>query len=61
MQVRNRILLGFCQPISTRGSIVMLTLGGIIDATLTTNKALSTLPMSIRVVAIAATTIRATV
>ena len=60
MQVRNLILLVFCQLISTTGSIVVVTLGGIIGATLTTNKALSTLPMSMMVVAIAATTIPAT-
>mgnify|MGYP001819058877 CR=1 FL=1 len=60
MQVRNLILLVACQLISTTGSIVMVTLGGIIGATLTTNKALSTLPLSMMVVAIAATTIPAT-
>ena len=60
MQVRNLILLVVCQLISTTGSIVMVTLGGIIGATLTTNKALSTLPLSMMVVAIAITTIPAT-
>lgn len=38
----------------------MVMLGGIIGATLTTNKAFATLPMSVMVIAIAATTIPAT-
>ena len=38
----------------------MVTLGGIIGSTLSTNKALATLPLSMMVVAIAATTIPAT-
>lgn len=38
----------------------MVTLGGIIGATLVTNKAFSTLPLSMMVVAVAATTIPAT-
>lgn len=61
MQVRNLIILVACQLISATGSIVMVTLGGIIGSTLTTNKALSTLPLSMMVVAIAATTIPATI
>jgi len=60
MQVRNLSLLVTCQLISTTGSIVMVTLGGIIGSTLAANKAFATLPLSMMVVAIAATTIPAT-
>jgi MFS family permease len=60
MQVRNLSILVVCQMISTTGSIVMVTLGGIIGSTLTTNKAFATLPLSMMVIAIAATTIPAT-
>ncbi len=60
MQVRNLLILVSCQLISATGSIVMVTLGGIIGSTLTANKALSTLPLSMMVVAVAATTVPAT-
>ncbi len=60
MQVRNLSVLIFCQLISTTGSIVMVTLGGIIGAQLATHKAFATLPLSVMVIAIAATTIPAT-
>ncbi len=60
MQVRNLVILVVCQLISATGSIVMVTLGGIIGSTLANNKALSTLPLSMTVVAVAATTIPAT-
>jgi len=60
MQARNLSLLVTCQLISTTGSIVMVTLGGIIGSTLATNKAFATLPLSMMVIAIAATTIPAT-
>ena len=60
LQVRNLIILVMCQLISTTGSIVMVGLGGIIGSTLSTNKAFATLPLSMMVVAIAATTIPAT-
>lgn len=60
MQVRNLIILVVCQLISATGSIVMVTLGGIIGSTLTTNKAFATLPLSMMVVAVAVTTIPAT-
>ncbi len=60
MQVRNLVILVACQLISATGSIVMVTLGGIIGSTLVTNKAFSTLPLSMMVVAVAATTIPAT-
>ncbi|MGI9238899.1 MAG: MFS transporter [Woeseiaceae bacterium] len=60
MQARNLSLLVTCQLISTTGSIVMVTLGGIIGSTLASNKAFATLPLSMMVIAIAATTIPAT-
>lgn len=60
MQVRNLVILVVCQLISATGSIVMVTLGGIIGSSLVTNKAFSTLPLSMMVVAVAATTIPAT-
>jgi MFS family permease len=60
MHVRNLTILVACQLISATGSIVMVTLGGIIGSTLSTNKAFATLPLSMMVVAIAATTIPAT-
>ena len=60
MQKRNLIILVFCQLISATGSIVFVTLGPIIGANLTTNQALSTLPVSLMVVAVAATTVPAT-
>lgn len=60
MQVRNLIILVVCQLISATGSIVMVTLGGIIGSMLATNKAFATLPLSMMVVAVAITTIPAT-
>jgi len=60
MQRRNLVLLVFCQLISATGSIVFVTLGGIIGATLTENLAWSTLPISVMVLATAATTVPAT-
>jgi len=60
MQVRNLSILVVCQLISTSGSIVMVMLGGIIGSELSMNKAYATLPLSMMVVAIAATTIPAT-
>tara|TARA_R110000782_G_scaffold24387_7_gene63559 strand:+ start:707 stop:1900 length:1194 start_codon:yes stop_codon:yes gene_type:complete len=60
MQVRNLSVLIVCQLISTTGSIVMVTLGGIIGTDLATNKAFATLPLSVMVIAVAATTIPAT-
>jgi MFS family permease len=59
MQVRNLSILVVCQLISTSGSIVMVMLGGIIGSQLATNKAFATLPLSMMVVAVAATTIPA--
>ncbi len=60
MQVRNLSILVVCQLISTSGSIVVVMLGGIIGSDLATNKAFATLPMSMMVLAVAATTIPAT-
>jgi MFS family permease len=61
MQKGNLIILVFCQLISATGSIVMVTLGGIIGSTLAGNQAFATLPVSLMVVAVAATTIPATI
>ncbi len=60
MLPRNLVLLFLCQLISATGSIVMVTLGGIIGATLTANPGLATLPVSMMVVAVAGTSIPAT-
>jgi MFS family permease len=60
MQYRNLTILVVCQLISATGSIVFVTLGGIIGATLTSNLAWATLPVSIMVLAVAATTVPAT-
>jgi len=61
MQKGNLVILVFCQLISATGSIVMVTLGGIIGSTLAGNLALSTLPISMTVVAVALTTVPATI
>lgn len=53
------ILIG-CQLISATGSIVIVTLAGIIGASLSDKPAWATLPVSMTVVAIALTTIPAT-
>ncbi|MDJ0751678.1 MAG: MFS transporter [Woeseiaceae bacterium] len=60
MQARNLYVLVACQLISATSTITFVTLGGIIGAQLTTNKALVTLPLSLMVVAVAATTVPAT-
>ena len=60
VQKNNLVILVFCQLISATGSIVMVTLGGIIGSQLSGNPAWATLPVSMMVVAIAATTIPAT-
>lgn len=59
MSYRNLSILFVCQLISATGSIVLITLGGIIGSTLSDNKALATLPVSLMVVSVAATTIPA--
>ncbi len=61
MQKGNLIILVVCQLISATGSIVVVTLGGIIGATLAPDPAWSTLPISMMVVAVAATTVPATI
>src|SRR6056300_395588 len=59
MQARNLMVLVSCQLISATTTTTLVTLGGIIGTTLTSNKALVTLPMSLMVVAIAATAVPA--
>lgn len=59
VQVRNLVILVCCQLISATGSIVFVTLGGIIGATLASNRAWATLPISTTVVVTALTTIPA--
>ncbi len=59
MSYRNLSILFVCQLISATGSIVLVTLGGIIGSTLSENKALATLPVSLMVVSVAATAIPA--
>ncbi len=60
MQVRNLSILVVCQLISTSGSIVMVMLAGIIGSELASNKAFATLPLSMMVLAVAATAVPAT-
>lgn len=60
MQKRNLAILVVCQVISATGSIVIVTLGGVLGATLAEDPAWATLPLSMMVVATAATTIPAT-
>ncbi|MDZ7769372.1 MAG: MFS transporter [Woeseiaceae bacterium] len=59
MSYRNLSILFVCQLISATGTFVLITLGGIIGSTLSANKALATLPVSLMVVSVAATTIPA--
>ncbi len=60
MQKANLLILVICQLISATGSIVVVTLGGIIGAKLSANPAWATLPISMMVIAVAATTVPAT-
>lgn len=60
MRTRNIVLLACCQMISATGSIVLVTLGGIIGSRLTDHPALATLPISIMIISLAATTVPAT-
>ncbi len=60
MQVRNLMILIVCGLISTTGSIVVVTLGGIIGSELGGNPAFATLPLSVMVISVAVTTIPAT-
>lgn len=59
MQMRNLILLVFSQLISATGSIVFVTLGGLIGTSLTSNQAWATLPLTMIVLASALTTMPA--
>ncbi len=59
MQVRNLFVLVGCQLISAASTISLVTVGGIIGTSLTSNKAFVTLPLSLMVVAVAATAIPA--
>lgn len=60
MQARNLIILVASQMISATATISLVTLGGIIGSTMTDNRALVTLPLSLMIVAGAVTTIPAT-
>ena len=60
MGKRNLSILLSCQLISATGAIVLVTLGGIIGSGLAGNRALATLPVSVMVISVAATTIPAT-
>lgn len=59
MQSRNLVLLVLAQLISATGTIVFVTLGGIIGASLASNPAWATLPLSMIVLASALTTMPA--
>lgn len=59
MLSRNLILLVFTQMISATGSIVFVTLGGLIGTSLTGNPAWATLPLTMIVLASACTTMPA--
>jgi MFS family permease len=60
MSARNLSILLICQLISATGAIVLVTLGGIIGSELSGNRALATLPVSVMVISVAATTVPAT-
>ena len=59
MHYRNLSILVLCQLISATGSIVIVTLGGIIGTSLSPNAAFATVPVSIMVVGTASMTIPA--
>jgi len=59
MSIRNLIILFVCQLISSTGSIVVVTLGGILGASLASNPSFATLPISLMVVVTALTTVPA--
>ena len=61
MNKNNLVLLVICQLISATGSIVFVTLGGIIGASLAASPAWATLPVSMMVISVALTTVPATV
>lgn len=56
---RNLLILGISQFIAVTGSVLMVTLGGIVGATLTTDPAQATLPPTLMVVGTALGTIPA--
>ena len=60
MQARNLIILVASQMISATATISLVMLGGIIGSSMTGNRALVTLPLSLMIVAGALTTIPAT-
>lgn len=60
MYSRNLLILMACQLISVTGSLVMITLGGIIGTSLADDPALATLPISVMVIGIAISAIPAT-
>ncbi|MGI9272060.1 MAG: MFS transporter [Woeseiaceae bacterium] len=59
MQLRNLVLLVCAQLISATGSIIFVTLGGLIGASLSSKPAWATLPLSMIVLASALTTMPA--
>lgn len=59
MQARNLYVLVSCQLISATSTIALVTLGGIIGTSMIDNRSLVTLPLSLMVVAVAATAIPA--
>ena len=61
MRYRNILILTGCQLISATGAIILVTLGGIIGSQLAADPTLATLPVTIMVLCVAATTIPATV
>ena len=61
MNKTNLSILVLCQLISATGSIVFVTLGGIIGATLASSPAWATVPVSMMVISVAATTVPATI
>ena len=60
MYSRNLVILIACQLISATGSIIIVTLGGIIGTTLAENPAYATFPVSMMVVSVAIVAIPAT-
>jgi MFS family permease len=60
MHARNLIILVSCQLISATATISLVTLGGIIGSSMSDNRALVTLPLSLMIVAGAVTTVPAT-
>ena len=56
---RNLVLLLLCQFIAVSGSVVIVTIGGLVGAALSPDPALATLPLSIMVVGTALATVSA--